>query len=113
VPEPEPEAEAEAETAEDGATNPAESVWKEMPPDAQNGRVWYYNSVTGESTWVKPEEGGRADLLPIWREMTDEATGKTYFYNGETGESTWERPAQLMQQEAEAEAAFLSPASQK
>ena len=75
---------------------------KEMPPDEQNGLAWYYNAVTGESTWVEPEGGENSAVLPIWREMTDEATGNTYFYNRETGESTWERPAELMQQETEA-----------
>lgn len=66
--------------------------WQEAHDD--QGRVYFYNSVTQETSWENPEVA--TSLL--WRAYkTDD--GKEYYYNETTGETTWDRPAELESQE--------------
>lgn len=66
--------------------------WQEVQDD--QGRVYYYNSVTQETSWENPE----ALLSLAWKEYkTDD--GKEYYYNETTGETTWERPVDFEKQE--------------
>lgn len=60
--------------------------WQQAQDD--QGRVYYYNSVTQETSWENPE----ASLA--WKAYKTE-DGKDYYYNESTGETTWERPAEL------------------
>ncbi|CAI1548521.1 hypothetical protein SEUBUCD650_0K02080 [Saccharomyces eubayanus] len=70
------------------------SNWKEAK-DA-NGRVYYYNTLTKESTWEKPKE-----LVPQQEGLFQEngwkaaktAEGKTYYYNASTRQTSWTIPA--------------------
>lgn len=59
------------------------------------GYMYYYNTVSGESQWEKPEgfQDNHQDTKTIaqWIEGTTE-DGRTYYYNSEKGISTWEKP---------------------
>nr|XP_060620139.1 pre-mRNA-processing factor 40 homolog B isoform X1 [Anolis sagrei ordinatus] len=78
---------------ETGRKKPA---WSEHR--APDGRVYYYNSETKQSSWEKPDElKSKAELLLSrcpWREYRSE-TGKPYYYNTQTKESRWTRPREL------------------
>ncbi|XP_074521005.1 WW domain-binding protein 4 [Halichoeres trimaculatus] len=77
-------------------------VWVEGQSD--DGNIYYYNTVTGESQWEKPEgfqEQSSSFAQPAqtasfsgcaWMEALS-PDGFTYYYNTETGESSWEKPA--------------------
>jgi len=79
-------------------------LWVEGMTD--DGHTYYYNTVTGDSRWDKPDffQGESPDLaLPeqtesslgsAWMEGVS-ADGHIYYYNTETGESSWEKPADL------------------
>lgn len=82
--------------------------WKEAQ-DA-SGRVYYFHSETGESTWEKPEE-----LMTVlerslkksgWVEVKD--GDKVYYYHEGRGESVWELP-EAVQQLVAAEAGQQGP----
>lgn len=62
--------------------------WQEVQDD--QGRVYYYNTVTQETSWENPEV-----LVSLsWKEYKTE-DGKEYYYNKTSGETTWERPAEF------------------
>lgn len=73
-----------------------QAVWKEhVTPE---GRKYWYNNLTRQSTWEKPE-----DLLTpeekilkgsSWKEYTT-PEGKKYYSNIKTKETVWEIPADL------------------
>jgi pre-mRNA-processing factor 40 len=65
---------------------------------APDGRVYFYNEKTKESSWEKPEElKSRNERLLSqcpWKEYQTDA-GKTYFHNVITKESAWSIPKEL------------------
>ncbi|CAI4228888.1 unnamed protein product [Auanema sp. JU1783] len=69
------------------------SVWQESI--ATDGRVYYYNKQTKESTWTKPDElktaQERATSSSVWKEYRT-PDGKPYYYNSTTKETTWIKP---------------------
>uniref|UniRef100_A0A670KFG8 Pre-mRNA-processing factor 40 homolog A n=1 Tax=Podarcis muralis TaxID=64176 RepID=A0A670KFG8_PODMU len=75
---------------------PQKPSWTEHR--APDGRVYYYNSETKQSSWEKPDElKSKAELLLSrcpWREYHSE-TGKPYYYNTQSKESRWTRPRDL------------------
>uniref|UniRef100_A0A8C6XFG3 Pre-mRNA-processing factor 40 homolog A n=1 Tax=Naja naja TaxID=35670 RepID=A0A8C6XFG3_NAJNA len=82
-------------------------AWSEHK--APDGRIYYYNAETKQSSWEKPDElKSKAEILLSrcpWHEYRSE-TGKSYYYNTQSKESRWTRPRELDDIEGEAE--FLS-----
>lgn len=72
------------------------SDWSEHK--APDGRTYYYNNVTKQSLWEKPDElKTPAELLLSqcpWKEYKSDA-GKTYYHNVNTKESRWTIPKEL------------------
>ncbi|KAF0465242.1 formin binding protein 3 [Gigaspora margarita] len=68
-------------------------VWTEHT--APDGRTYYYNTVTKQSSWDKPEELKTPEERALgscpWKEFTADG-GRKYFYNSITKESKWEIP---------------------
>ncbi|KAK6456357.1 uncharacterized protein RJT20DRAFT_128222 [Scheffersomyces xylosifermentans] len=59
------------------------------------GRTYYYNSKTNETSWTIPESSEQtAASTGSWQEYTTDE-GKKYYYNETTGETTWEIPEEL------------------
>ncbi|XP_018102839.1 pre-mRNA-processing factor 40 homolog B isoform X2 [Xenopus laevis] len=77
------------------------SLWTEHK--APDGRTYYYNSDTKQSTWEKPDElKSKAEFLLSqcpWKEYKSD-TGKSYYYNSQTKESRWTKPKDLDELEA-------------
>ncbi|XP_075055774.1 pre-mRNA-processing factor 40 homolog B isoform X4 [Mixophyes fleayi] len=72
------------------------SLWTEHK--APDGRTYYYNTDTKQSTWEKPDElKSKTELLLsqcCWKEYKSD-TGKPYYYNSQTKESRWTKPKDL------------------
>jgi len=64
---------------------PKEDVWEEC--FTETGEKYYYNNVTGETSWIPTDR----DPTPPWMVCKTE-TGDKYFYNPETDQSTWDFP---------------------
>jgi uncharacterized protein with LGFP repeats len=68
--------------------------WEELTTD--DGRVYYANESTGETSWDLPTESsgsgsGGSDLPPGWEELTTD-DGRVYYANDSTGETSWDKP---------------------
>ncbi|XP_030036228.1 pre-mRNA-processing factor 40 homolog A [Manduca sexta] len=74
------------------------SPWSEHR--APDGRTYYYNSVTKQSLWEKPDDlkTPAEKLLSacVWKEYTTDA-GRLYYHNIETKESSWVIPKELQE----------------
>lgn len=82
------------------------SDW-ETHTDTDSGHLFYYNPVTGETTWdcpfgqaadgVSPAASPASSLahspeIPEWEQHVDQGSGQTFFYNSVTGETSWDPP---------------------
>ncbi|XP_073223341.1 pre-mRNA-processing protein 40A isoform X2 [Cicer arietinum] len=84
----------------DAATNTTNhnsaSDWQEH--SSADGRRYYYNKRTRQSSWEKPLELmsplERADASTVWKEFTS-SDGRKYYYNKVTQQSTWTIPEEL------------------
>ncbi|KAF8764745.1 Pre-mRNA-processing factor 40 like protein [Argiope bruennichi] len=72
------------------------SNWTEHK--APDGRTYFYNHVTKQSSWEKPDELKTESELLLsqcpWKEYKSE-TGRTYYHNIQTKESRWTIPKEL------------------
>eukprot|EP00898_Chlorokybus_atmophyticus_P006575 jgi/Chlat1/6919/Chrsp52S06597 len=81
-------------------SQPGSSDWTEHT--APDGRKYYFNTRTKQSSWEKPAElmshieasWHRADAETPWKEFTT-ADGRKYYYNKTTRESKWTMPDEL------------------
>lgn len=96
----------------EASTNP-DTAWTEH--SAPNGMKYYYNAITKESTYLKPDAlknpvgGGATATTTVWHEYTDSATGRTYYSDGVR--TTWERPAQVVNSPTPATTVAPAPGS--
>ncbi|CAM9849918.1 unnamed protein product [Bubo scandiacus] len=98
----------EAAAASSAPEEPSSSMsdW-ETHTDTDSGHLFYYNPVTGETTWDCPfgqaEDGvspvaspasslAHSPEFPEWEQYVDEASGQAFFYNSVTGETSWDPP---------------------
>ncbi|XP_034827046.1 pre-mRNA-processing factor 40 homolog B [Maniola hyperantus] len=67
---------------------------------APDGRIYYYNSITKQSLWEKPDDlkTSAEKMLSscVWKEYTTDA-GRVYYHNIETKESSWVIPKELQE----------------
>ncbi|XP_074279208.1 pre-mRNA-processing protein 40A isoform X1 [Silene latifolia] len=95
----------------DQSSVPSTTIPAIIPPDSgqqsatdwqehstADGRRYYYNKKTKQSSWEKPMElmtpKERADASTVWKEFTT-PEGKKYYYNKLTKESKWTIPEEL------------------
>ncbi|CAG0881360.1 unnamed protein product [Cyprideis torosa] len=98
----------------EGAAGSKGSTWKEYK--AEDGKPYYFNELTRESSWEKPKElmtpAEKILAECPWKEFkTDE--GRTYYHNNSTKESAWSVPPELeaaRKKAKELEEASSSPA---
>ncbi|KAI7861501.1 hypothetical protein BDF14DRAFT_1868453 [Spinellus fusiger] len=97
------------------------TVWKEH--QTPEGRKYWFNTATRQSTWDKPESlltpEEKALLSCPWKEYTT-PEGKKYYSHSQTKETTWQVPAEYKEQfekvqkakeKAEAEAKSNTPSA--
>eukprot|EP01065_Artemidia_motanka_P009010 TRINITY_DN14588_c0_g1_i3.p1 TRINITY_DN14588_c0_g1~~TRINITY_DN14588_c0_g1_i3.p1 ORF type:complete len:264 (+),score=23.79 TRINITY_DN14588_c0_g1_i3:76-867(+) len=73
--------------------------WEEYTSDEYDGRAYWHNSRTGETSWIKPS-GGRRPTREVqahqsadrWEEHHDPDFDRPYWYNPRTQESRWRPP---------------------
>ncbi|XP_053638791.1 pre-mRNA-processing factor 40 homolog A isoform X5 [Cherax quadricarinatus] len=77
-------------------TKDKKNVWTEHK--APDGRIYFYNTLTRQSSWEKPDELKTPVELLLsqcpWKEYKSES-GKTYYHNVNTKESRWTVPKEL------------------
>ncbi|XWS21317.1 hypothetical protein CRYUN_Cryun30bG0045300 [Craigia yunnanensis] len=77
-------------------TPQSSSDWQEHT--SADGRRYYYNKKTRQSSWEKPLELmtpiERADASTVWKEFTT-PEGRNYYYNKVTKQSKWTIPEEL------------------
>jgi hypothetical protein len=113
----------------DGAPDDAVVVQEWSAFYDSDGRIYYYNGATGESSWDPPEkynppppegtlpspvaneEPSEDDNLSPREPVEDQPTttsqwaayqdesGITYYYNNETGETQWDKPEDFMEEQ--------------
>ena len=78
------------------APEAGKETWTEHK--APDGRTYFYNAATRQSSWEKPDPLKTPAELQLskcpWKEYTSDA-GKIYFHNVETKESVWSIPPEL------------------
>ncbi|KAK4470881.1 hypothetical protein MN116_006394 [Schistosoma mekongi] len=74
---------------------------------SHDGRKYYYNTFTQQTTWEKPQElkTQREKILCNcpWKEFKSE-NGKPYYFNENTKQSVWVKPQELIDAENQADA---------
>ena len=73
----------------------------------ENGQTYYYNNVTREKSWSKPElqkSEAEKQYSVDWEELTTN-DGRTFYYNAKLGKSVWRIPPELKAMREKMEAA--------
>ncbi|CAI0464435.1 unnamed protein product [Linum tenue] len=87
-----------SDPATDGSSTGPQSAQDWQEHTAPDGRRYYYNKRTRQSSWEKPLDLmtplERADASTVWKEFTT-PEGKTYYYNKVTKQSKWSIPEEL------------------
>jgi len=73
---------------------PAELPKAEYERLIESTNMYWFNDVTGESSWEDPRED-------TWRPVLDETTGKTFYYHPVSLESVWKPPEEVAWKEVE------------
>ncbi|OUC48642.1 FF domain protein [Trichinella nativa] len=93
----------------DGSSTVKESIWSEHR--APDGRYFYYNRETKQSSWIKPNElKSHTELLLDqcpWQEYKT-PDGKVYYHNRDTKESIWTIPHELDELKTEIQLIFVN-----
>jgi pre-mRNA-processing factor 40 len=96
--------------AEMNGLPPNPVTWQEAK--APDGRTYFYNTVTRETSWSKPE----AMMTPVERALSSQPwkeystpDGRKYYSNSQTKETIWEMPAQYRDALDAAQAAARPP----
>ncbi|XP_031493499.1 pre-mRNA-processing protein 40A [Nymphaea colorata] len=83
-------------TSQPSSSLQSSSDWQEHT--SADGKRYYYNKKTKQSSWEKPLELmtpiERADASTVWKEFTT-AEGRKYYYNKVTKQSKWTIPEEL------------------
>uniref|UniRef100_A0A665W654 Pre-mRNA-processing factor 40 homolog A n=1 Tax=Echeneis naucrates TaxID=173247 RepID=A0A665W654_ECHNA len=91
----------------------SKSLWTEHK--SLDGKTYYYNTETKQSTWEKPDElkSPAEQMLSKcpWKEYKSD-TGKPYYYNSQTKESRWTKPKELEDLEEVTASTTTDPAVQ-
>lgn len=85
--------------------NGADGAW-EKHVDESSSTPYYYNTVTGESSWDAPpsyvekkEADKQRKTTPKWRKYEDEASGTEYYVDSANDVTQWERPEDFTENE--------------
>lgn len=73
---------------------PAELPRAEYERLLESTNVYWFNDVTGESSWEDPRQ-------ETWRPVLDKSTGKTFYYHPVSLESKWTPPEEVAWKEVE------------
>eukprot|EP01039_Chlorochromonas_danica_P000574 gene573-618_t len=79
-------------------SKPLPKDWQEVE-DPSNHKVYYWNTVTNETTWTRPVESEDSsfantnDLPPGWEERKHPATGQLYYLHTSTGQTIHSKPS--------------------
>ncbi|XP_005180340.2 pre-mRNA-processing factor 40 homolog A [Musca domestica] len=94
-----------AELAAAFGSAPPNTEWTEHK--APDGRPYYYNNITKQSSWEKPEvlmtPAERLKHQCPWKEYRSDA-GKVYYHNVTTKESRWDPPPEFLDMQAKVKA---------
>lgn len=90
-----PPAHGLAEAAAAGDDAPLPMHW-EKHWSAENGEYYYWNRLTKESSWDRPDSAGAAEepLPEGWERHYDADRNEFYYWHAETKTSSWERPSE-------------------
>ncbi|CAG9323983.1 unnamed protein product [Blepharisma stoltei] len=70
-------------------------TWEERK--AEDGRLFYLNTKSNETSWIRPEDNKDPKTNPTEWEESITQSGKIYYINQRTSETSWEIPAEVQE----------------